>query len=283
MDETSSPIGLSRTAVSPRSSERATSLFRGRLARLFPGRLARPSNALGLFVLGSFFAHGVAYGALSGLPDAEGDHGPLPAQELTFTVLAEQPEEPVAEPVIAPAPPPPRAPRRLAVEPTPTPAAAPVEEDSPPPIQTLGTSTESGLAVAGTVGAATPIAGTSLTGIQGGTGSGPALAPAPSRVDLRKLTSEWATLVSQAINKRASREYPRSALRARLEGSVLLNVRVGTQGRLEAVDVARSSGHPQLDEAALAAARAVVEVPAPPEAIHRYLKPFPVPVNYVIR
>ncbi|MDG2524460.1 energy transducer TonB [Stenotrophomonas sp. HITSZ_GD] len=44
--------------------------------------------------------------------------------------------------------------------------------------------------------------------------------------------------------------YPRTALKDRLEGTVLLQVHVDTEGRPVAVDIARSSGHRVLDQAA---------------------------------
>ncbi|PTN54951.1 energy transducer TonB [Stenotrophomonas panacihumi] len=44
--------------------------------------------------------------------------------------------------------------------------------------------------------------------------------------------------------------YPRAALKDRLQGTVLLQVRVDTDGRPVAVDIARSSGHRVLDQAA---------------------------------
>jgi len=44
--------------------------------------------------------------------------------------------------------------------------------------------------------------------------------------------------------------YPRTALAGRLQGTVLLQVRVDAEGRPAAVDIARSSGHRVLDQAA---------------------------------
>jgi protein TonB len=44
--------------------------------------------------------------------------------------------------------------------------------------------------------------------------------------------------------------YPAASLRAREQGTVVLRVLVDAQGRVERVEVARSSGHPKLDAAA---------------------------------
>lgn len=51
-------------------------------------------------------------------------------------------------------------------------------------------------------------------------------------------------------------EYPARAIRLRMEGTVLLDVSVGTDGRVAAIAVASSSGHDLLDRAALRAVRA---------------------------
>ena len=47
--------------------------------------------------------------------------------------------------------------------------------------------------------------------------------------------------------------YPRAALRRRAEGAVLLHVLVDAQGRAQRIELARSSGHRELDDAARAA------------------------------
>jgi periplasmic protein TonB len=248
-----------------------------------------------LFVAGSFAAHGVAYAALSHVGIVDGPRR-LPPIEITMDVVA-PPAPVVPEHVVAPEPVAPPAPVARATPKLVKPRSEPAPEQAPsvppppaaepaPPLQTLGVSESTGLAVAGQVGSGGALIG-SLSGVRGGvvggTGSAPSAPAAPPALDLRKLTSEWASQVSLAIGKRAVHAYPRSALRARVQGTVLLSVRVGTAGQIEDVVLARSSGSPQLDEAALAAARELGAVPAPPAALHRYLRPFPVPVNYVIQ
>jgi periplasmic protein TonB len=49
--------------------------------------------------------------------------------------------------------------------------------------------------------------------------------------------------------------YPESARRQGVEGTALLKVRVTEQGRVEAVQLERSAGHPDLDQAAIEAVR----------------------------
>jgi len=197
--------------------------------------------------------------------------------------------EPQQEVVETPAPvvakPPPVVKPKKAQEPKAI-SSARESNDAPAPLQTLGVSDDRGLSVAGQVGAAPAVAASSLTGVQGGTGTGAALdqpARDDAHIDLRKLTAQWASEVSRAISARAIREYPRAALRARLTGTVLLRVSIDEQGTISAVEVLKSSGVESLDTAAAEAAKALGAVPAPPKALHRYLRPFPVPVNYVIR
>lgn len=49
--------------------------------------------------------------------------------------------------------------------------------------------------------------------------------------------------------------YPATAIRARTEGKVLLKVRVDVDGKVERIEIARSSGHATLDAAAREAVR----------------------------
>ena len=50
-------------------------------------------------------------------------------------------------------------------------------------------------------------------------------------------------------------EYPREAIRRRLEGTVKLRVQIGVNGQVQSVSVAESSGYAMLDESALKAIR----------------------------
>jgi protein TonB len=277
---------MKESLPSPRVSERSGA---GALARVASGapETGLSTASLLAFIVGSFFAHGGAYAALSSLPE-EATAAPRAPQELVFTVMAPEPEPIQTAP--EPPPPPPvrvRAPRPVvAPEPAPAPAAPEpvVQQPEPAPIEHLATSTDSGLAVQGSVGPASASAAASLTGAEGGHGTAKAAPPDNTpRIDLRRLLAEWAAQVSQAVARQAGRHYPRAALRAHLEGTVLLSVRIGPSGSIDKAEVQRSSGHAQLDQAALDAARALGRVPPPPAALHRYLKPFAVPVNFTIR
>ncbi len=246
----------------------------------------RPS-AFAAFLVGSFVAHGVAYAALATLPQ---DVASLALPSEVEIEVFEPPPEPekvpvvaIPEPMVAPltvvkrrALPVREAPPQEQVPPAEPPAEPSLASDAGPAPLLLGASSDTGLAVAGRVGIGT----SNGSGVGNGTGAAPT-PPAP-KVDLGPIAKEWMQRVSMAINSRAQRDYPRSALRAHLEGSVLLAVQVDTAGRVSVVALKRSSGHAQLDEAALAAARALGALPAPPAALHAFLKakPISVPINY---
>jgi len=255
-------------------------------ARMIPHEKGVRRGALAGFLVSSFVAHGVAYAALSSLPQEP--HGPYRLDEVEFALF--EPEAPPAVAIPAPpepapvAAPKPREPKLIA----PKAPAAPAEAHEEPPAEQastheqpgpapldLGVSSEQGLAVAGRVGSGTS------NGIGRGHGTGGT--SVTRTVDLRALAADWVRKVNLAISTRALRDYPRSALRAQLQGSVLLAVQVDTKGRLSAVELKQSSGHSLLDEAALAAARALQELPAPPEALHSQLRPIRIPINYRVQ
>jgi protein TonB len=55
--------------------------------------------------------------------------------------------------------------------------------------------------------------------------------------------------------------YPDAARRAGLEGTVELRFRIGRDGTVEALEVVRSSGHPELDEIAMQTIRRAAPYP----------------------
>ena len=78
---------------------------------------------------------------------------------------------------------------------------------------------------------------------------------APSDGDATTRRSEPGELARPRYASNPAPEYPASARRRREEGTVLLHVQVSAAGRAERVELARSCGHPALDEAALRAVR----------------------------
>jgi periplasmic protein TonB len=67
-------------------------------------------------------------------------------------------------------------------------------------------------------------------------------------------------------------EYPASARRRGLSGTVHLEISLESSGRVSDVLVVRSSSHTMLDDAALRAARSLARVPFPPDVRPRALR-----------
>ncbi|WP_323151937.1 energy transducer TonB, partial [Pseudomonas glycinae] len=82
----------------------------------------------------------------------------------------------------------------------------------------------------------------------------PAAAPGPVK--------ESAAISGLASLGNPPPEYPSLALRRNWEGSVVLRIQVLANGRAGSVTVTKSSGKPQLDDAAVAAVKAWKFIPA---------------------
>ena len=129
-------------------------------------------------------------------------------------------------PIIVPTPPVP-----VPVEPThaPTPPSTPIHQTVQPPSPALPVATQESAAVAE-----------------------PAQPAAADPVDTgpRNDIAQPLTGASLQYLQAPPPPYPRVALKDRLQGTVLLQIRVDTDGHPVAVDIARSSGHLVLDRAA---------------------------------
>ncbi|MFV0625437.1 energy transducer TonB [Sphingomonas sp. ac-8] len=103
----------------------------------------------------------------------------------------------------------------------------------------------------------------------------------PDCQDRRGHTSEaWST---QSRNALASRtRYPPRAAREGMTGTAKLLIDVDWDGRLHGVSIAKTSGEPLLDEAALDAARAVGRFAALPCLTTERIRVV-IPVRFVIR
>lgn len=119
-------------------------------------------------------------------------------------------------------------------------------------------------------------AGTDPTATRSGIGSG------GEGVDRRSALRAWLSEVQREVNKIATRNYPSSAVRRRLEGRLRLGVTIGADGQILAVRVLSSSGHPVLDESATASVTAL-HIPAPPEELGWRAREISLPVRYAIR
>jgi protein TonB len=216
---------------------------------------------------------------------------PLPtsiARDLEMTWVSFDLETPATAPVAAveeetptppePLPPPPEVVHRERPRPieTPEPEVAPEPEvQAPPSIDDVFAEPPPPAAMMtsdATTGSAFAMAPGELGGVPGGRPGGhgtslvsahaPAPQAGPSDADRRRARRSYVHAVEELV--RAHTRYPRAASREGLQGRVELALRIGDDGRLLAVRVATTSGHSLLDDAAIAAAREIDRMPAPP-------------------
>ncbi|MEQ1896458.1 MAG: energy transducer TonB [Vicinamibacterales bacterium] len=159
------------------------------------------------------------------------------------------------EPAAPPPPPPPAAPasaaKDAAVRPTPSsnPSAAPLEapaEITPEPARAGSDDGVEGGVAGGVLGGV-------VGGIPTAAPAPPPPPPAPAPVVPRAPIRVGGELQVPALLKRVGPDYPELAVRAQVEGVVILEAVVGESGRVEDVRVLRSI--PLLDNAAKAAVR----------------------------
>ena len=171
---------------------------------------------------------------------------------------------PVVTPEPAPAPEPVRPPEREVSKPEP----APVVAATPDPAQSAAPNTAPSPA-AGTNPAATGgssadgAAGrtTSPDGASGGSGSRVALAPGGAGGEPGAEYGGYLAVVRRRIQE--SLQYPASARRRGIKGTVNLEILIRADGAISSVSVARSSSHSELDEAAVEAVRSLARHPFP--------------------
>ena len=178
---------------------------------------------------------------------------------------------PVVTPEPAPAPESVRLPEREVSKPEPAPVAAATPEPVAPrePAQTVApTDTTSPVlgtnatAVGGSSadGRATTQSGTS-GGASGGSGSRVALVPGGAGGEPGAEYGGYLAGVRRRIQE--SLQYPASARRRGIKGTVNLEILIRADGAISSVSVARSSSHSELDEAAVEAVRSLARHPFP--------------------
>lgn len=91
--------------------------------------------------------------------------------------------------------------------------------------------------------------------------SAPAAAPAASRIS----PDQWQSQVLRQLDRR--KVYPRAARQSGEVGSVVISFVVSSTGQIGSVSIARSSGSPVLDQAALDTARQASPLPTPPPGL----------------
>ncbi|WP_430462966.1 TonB family protein [Thalassolituus sp. LLYu03] len=77
-------------------------------------------------------------------------------------------------------------------------------------------------------------------------------------------------------------EYPQRALKRRLQGVVMVGIRLDAQGQLLGLETVQSSGSELLDQAALRAARQAAPYPQPPEVLHDDALEFDIPFRFAM-
>lgn len=81
---------------------------------------------------------------------------------------------------------------------------------------------------------------------------------------------------------RRDQAYPERALDNGWQGTVRINVTIGTDGRVKAADLRQSSGHRVLDEEALRKVHRLQGLPAPPPLLRGREFRIAIPVRFVI-
>ncbi len=84
-------------------------------------------------------------------------------------------------------------------------------------------------------------------------------------IDLSGVLTDYVARIEEAL--RGMQRYPAIAVRARLEGRVVLEIVIAADGRVVTVAIIESSGHSVLDRAALAAVKTRKKLPMPPDEL----------------
>ncbi|MBK0326239.1 TonB family protein [Rhodobacteraceae bacterium F11138] len=202
------------------------------------------------------------------LPMASVRMDDAPNAELKMAALQapKPPEAPTPDTTAAPPPPPP--------EPAPQPMAKPDTKPKPrPKVQPRKTAKPARKAQPATAGSASQKAAGSGGSSQAGN-SGKAKTKTLSSGQKASLIATWGAKIRAQVERR--KKYPRGV---RAKGQVLLQVSISRSGQLQSVSVRRSSGHPQLDSAAVNAVKRAGRFPAAPKELTAPVFRFSLPVN----
>jgi protein TonB len=191
---------------------------------------------------------------------------PLPTPEPAKTALETAPPPPKPQRK----PPLPQAPTRVATPPPPLPQAAPpLPEPAPAPAQTLA--------------AAAPAAAGPDTGGPGGprgAGQGAEGKGLGSAGNSSGPGDDYLDRVRRRL--RQFQKYPEQAVKQKQEGTVVLAITVARDGSVLDATVARSSGFPLIDEAAVKMARDAAPLPPFPATYAQDKRTFDIPQKYEI-
>jgi TonB family protein len=101
-------------------------------------------------------------------------------------------------------------------------------------------------------------------------------------IDRRAALRAWLREIQREVNKIATRNYPSSAVRMRLEGKLRLGITIGDDGRVMGVRVLSSSGHTVLDDSAAESVMAL-NIPAPPRELRWSEREISLPIRYALQ
>lgn len=224
----------------------------------------RPNWLLSGLILVSIGIHAGILMQISGLTQPR----PTPPIELTVRAPQRPPARAIPRPPVRPTPPPPTetdpAPKVRPITPQPTPPP-PAETPAPkaPPAPTPPVSAPS----------APSLSAPAIADWNPPPAPAPVAAPAPpeprpSRVSPRPDPSAKAEYLARIRSRIESRKhYPHRARRQRIEGTVVVRFVIGTDGRVDNVEIVESSRHRVLNEAALSAIRNASPFPRPPDGL----------------
>jgi len=244
---------------------------------------ARPGSHL----LYSVFVHGAVFAALAAAP-ATVEPSPV-HRAIEFITITDEgggrigDDEQIGD-AVAPEDPPkqlfrkvrptPKKPRPVAAKAAEAPVETPTVSDAAE-VGDTEASAEAAASSATSQAMASGSAGADPNATRSGTGSG------GEGVDRRSALRAWLSEVQREVNKIATRNYPSSAVRMRLEGRLRLGVTIGPDGKIVAVRVLSSSGHNVLDESATASVTAL-DIPPPPQALGWREREISLPVRYAL-
>ncbi|MCG3152702.1 MAG: hypothetical protein GEEBNDBF_02005 [bacterium] len=168
-----------------------------------------------------------------------------------------EPETPVTPPQVAPEPPAASPPPQVATPPAepPATAAAPTTEPEPPSEPDAASSTPPEVPESPATSVEDPPTATPPPA--------PAPVPAPLLVSYDEERAAYLRKFNAAIERH--KQYPPQSRRLGRQGRVALLIGINAEGELERLEVASSSGHLALDNAALEAVRAAAPFPPPPQ------------------
>lgn len=151
--------------------------------------------------------------------------------------------------------------------PAPNPAPAPVAEPSAPPVPRVDSAAEDATATppprpsTAPAPRATPIPRAEPRAAAQGGRVRTAAQEGLSETDKAEITA-WQRKVALALA--AAKTYPEAARRARHQGEVIVTFTIAADGRIVSRSIGKSSGHPDLDAAAMDLLDRIGHLPAPP-------------------